>query len=307
MNYKEACKNLELNSLEEFDTDLLKKKYRIFALKHHPDKNKEENAVQKFQEIQESYEYLLKYKNFELNENSSDEEDDTDSEDFSNKTNYKSILFSFLRNIIATDAKTKIFYILKNISSTCETNALDVLSKLDKHMLIKLYEIVEKYCDVLHFSEDFLEKMKDIINEKIKNDECIILNPTLEDLFENNLYKLKVNGFTYVVPLWHNELIYDSSGNDVYVKCHPILPENIEIDDKNNIYVKKEYNLQDIWKEEFLIITLGKERFYIKREELILKEKQNVVFAKQGISRINTKNMYDVTSKGDVIVIVKLH
>jgi hypothetical protein len=110
--------------------------------------------------------------------------------------------------------------------------------------------------------------MKDIINEKIKNDECIILNPTLEDLFESNLYKLKVNGFTYVVPLWHNELIYDSSGNDVYVKCNPILPDNIEIDDKNNIYVKKEYDLQDIWKEEFLAITLGKERFYIKREEL---------------------------------------
>jgi len=306
MNYKQACKNLEISSLEEFDTEHLKKKYRTFALKYHPDKNNDENAVQRFQEIQESYEYLLKCKNFETSDISSDE-DETDSEDYSNKTNYKSLLFSFLKNIVTTDAKTKILYILKNISSTCETNALKVLSKLDKHMLIKLYEIIEKYSDVLHFSVDFLEKMKEIINEKLKNDECIILNPTLEDLFENNLYKLKVNGFTYVVPLWHNELIYDSSGNDVYVKCNPILPENVEIDEKNNIYVKKEYNLQEIWKEEFLTITLGKERFYIMCNELRLKEEQNVVFIKQGISRINTKNMYDVTNKGDVIIIVKLH
>jgi hypothetical protein len=305
MNYKKACENLNINISEEITTETLKRQYRSLALRYHPDKNPDEDTVAKFQEIQESYEFLMKYKDF-MDTDSSDDCYDDEQETAENKGNYKTILFSFLKNILIPDNRNKLFYtILKQVANTCEANALEILSKVEKQNLIKIYEIIDKYREVLHFTEDFVIKIKQMINEKIKDDECVILNPTIDDLFENNVYKLKVNGFTYVVPLWHNELVYDNSGNDIYVKCVPVLPENIEIDDKSNIHVLYESTFQELWETEYLTVHVGSVRFYIKRDSLKMKEEQSVIFSKQGISRINTKNMYDITNKGDVIVTIK--
>jgi uncharacterized protein YecA (UPF0149 family) len=307
MNYKDACKILEIEHIEEITTEILKKQYRSLALKYHPDKNSQEDAVSKFQEIQEAYEYLMKYKDFIDTEEYSDEDLDPE-EILKNKGNYKTILFSFLKNILIPDNRNKLFFtIFKKISSTCEENALEILNKLDKHALMKIYEVLENYRDVLHFTEDFIIKIKEILNEKLKNDECIILNPTLEDLFNNNVYKLKVNDFMFVVPLWHNELVYDNSGNDLYVKCYPILPDNVEIDEKNNIHVYNEYNLNEIWNEDTIVINLAKQQYKIKRDTLKLKEHQSIYFIKQGISKINTKNTYDITARADVIINIKLN
>jgi hypothetical protein len=306
MNYKKACENLNMNVSEEVTTEILKRQYRSLALRYHPDKNPDENTVAKFQEIQESYEFLMKYKDF-MDTDSSDDCYEDDKEPTENKGNYKTLLFSFLKNILISDNRKKLFYtILKQIAGTCESNALEILSKVDKSNLIKIYEIIERYRESLHFTEDFVRRVKVILNEKIKDDECIILNPTIDDLFENNVYRLKVNGFTFVVPLWHNELVYDNSGNDVYVKCSPDLPEDIEIDDKNNIIVTNKTSISDLWEKEYLMINVGSLRFYIKRDTLKIKEEQTVIFSKQGISRINTKNIYDITNKGDVIVNIKL-
>jgi hypothetical protein len=275
-------------------------------LRYHPDKNPHEDAVERFQEIQSSYEFLMKYKDF-MDTDSSDEFNDDEKETTENKGNYKTILLSFLKNILVPDNRNKLFYgILKQVANTCETNALEILSKVEKQNLIKIYEIIERYREVLHFTEDFVINIKEILNEKIKDDECIILNPTIDDLFENNVYRLKVNSFTFVVPLWHNELVYDNSGNDIYVKCVPILPDNMEIDEKSNIHILYECSFQEIWSQEYLTIHVGSLRFYIKRDTLKIKDEQKVIFSKQGNYRINTKNMYDVTNKGDVIVTVKI-
>jgi len=311
MNYKKACGTLELNMEDEITTESLKRQYRRQALKYHPDKNPSNNAVAKFQEIQESYEFLKKYKDFkDFKDSASDSEEDTDSENSDcseNRNNYKHILLSFLKNILIPEKRNQLFYtILKQVASTCEANALEILRKLEKQNLIQVFDIIDRNKDVLHFTEEFINQIKDLISEKTKNDECIILNPTLIDLFENNLYKVKINGFTYVVPLWHNELVYDNSGNDIYVKCVPILPENTSIDDKNNIHVSHQYKIQDIWKKECLTITVGSANFYILRETLKMKEEQSFTFIKQGISRINTKNIYDVENKGDVIITIQL-
>jgi len=59
----DISKAREILSLpEQFDETLLKKRYRISAMRYHPDKNKHPSANQKFHEVKAAYEFLLKNK-----------------------------------------------------------------------------------------------------------------------------------------------------------------------------------------------------------------------------------------------------
>lgn len=294
MNYYNACTILDIEN-NEITLEILKKQYRRKALQYHPDKNKSENASSKFVEIRGAYEYLLKY----LDQNINDESN------YSNN-GYVNTLFSFLQNILGnesqySDIKNKLFYMIVNkIANSCENKAYDLLEKMDKRIVIKIAELFFKYKEVFHFSEGFLGRLEILIANKIKGDECIVLNPFLEDLFENNLYKLTENNSTYYIPLWHDELIYDISGNDLYIKCIPILPENVTIDTHNNIHVHVSYKLLDIWGKNVVEFEMGKKNFSFFTQDLKLKENQQLILPKEGISIINVDNIYDITNKSDV-------
>jgi DnaJ-class molecular chaperone len=298
MNFRKACEILDIDC-EDPTVELIKKQYRIKALKYHPDKNKSDDASSKFQEIQSAHEYLLSHLEYEL-----DSDDDYQPED---RNNYKNILFSFLKNIMSNDSTDSVFRIILNkISNTCESKALDTLEKLDKTLLIKINELIKRHKEVFHFSGAFFDKIDDILKRKIQNDECIILNPQLHDLFENNLYKLKIGESVYAVPLWHHELVYDNSGSDIYVKCNPILPENVTIDNKNNIYVKHSCSILDIWERGCIEFKLGKNTFTVSADKLRITKNQVHVLEKKGISKINTAQIYDVSKPGDIIIDIEI-
>jgi hypothetical protein len=195
---------------------------------------------------------------------------------------------------------------LEKISNTCEKKALELIEKVDKKVLIKLYEIIGKYSDALHFSSSFIEKMNEIITKKIEKDECIILNPSIDDLFENNLYKLSVNGMVYIVPLWHNELVYDNMGNDLYVKCFPMLPDNVSIDDKNNIYISATFDVKEILNKEVIRVGIGKREFEISPSDLMIQPYQTIALKGKGISKINTVDIYDISKKSNILVNISL-
>ena len=299
MNYKRACEILHIQS-DKLSLATLKRQYRVNALLYHPDKNHSADAKSKFLEVQEAYQYLLKYDDY------SDDDLECSEPTQVNETvgldNYKGLLSSFIKNLVVGEANSQLFSIILNrISSVCEATALDTLNKLDKHTLIKIYEIIKKYRQSMHFGEGFIQKIGTIITNRTNADECIILNPTLDDLMKNNLYKLTVNKQTYIIPLWHNELVYDNSGNDIYIKCNPMLPDNIEIDDANNIKMNVSYKITDIWGVETLYITVGTHGIIpVVTAQLKFTANQTIIYANMGISRINVKDVYDITKKSDL-------
>jgi hypothetical protein len=160
--------------------------------------------------------------------------------------------------------------------------------------------------DAFHLSPEIINKIDEIIAEKQKNDEVIILNPTIDDLFENNLYRLTVNSFTYIVPLWHHELVYDNSGNDIYVNCNPVLEKRINIDNKNNLHVDIEYKIMDLWGKATVDVQIGSRKFQINPQLLKLTRTQTVILANQGISKINTNDIYNVSKRGDVYLNIQI-
>ncbi len=290
MNYNKACNYLEFKKNDEINENTIKKQYRLLALTYHPDKNKSPDAKKKFQLINEAYQYLLSYEGFN---NSND----------INENDYSNILYYFLNSIISEE-NNFMHVIINKVNSLCEDKAIEYIKTLDITLLFKIYDILFKYKNAFHMKPHFIDEVRKIIKEKTKNDEKIILNPKLTDLFEEQVYKLKVQEQLFFIPLWHDELIYDLSGTNLYVNCEPILPENVEIDNQNNIYVTKEYTLNEIWNNDKLDIQFN--NIIINTRNLLIRNKQTIRYKNCGIPRINTKNPFDASKKSDIFVIINI-
>jgi len=294
MNFQEACNVLNISNKQKIDVDELKHKYRLCALKYHPDKNKSIDATEKFQEINSAYEYLCN-QNLQLNE------------PYQQNTSYSDILFTFMSTIIPIDKDTNVIHIiLQKITHLCESKSYDFLDKLDKDTLIKIYHVVNANKDIFHIKDEYITQIESIISRKIKNDEVIILNPTLDDLFDNNLYRLTVDKNTYIIPLWHHELLYDNNGKDLYVRCNPVLLDDIEIDETNDIHVYKSYKIHEIWGKQDIEIEIGNRIFPIEAYKLKFIENQTVFILDSGISRANVKNIYDISIVSTIYIHITL-
>ena len=275
------------------DDDILKKSYRSMALKYHPDKNDSEGAKEQFILIKEAYEFLKGSQFYNRYEHEHEHD-------------YLFILKEFIHSLFEGGElnKSVIFEIIKKVVNICDDNSIKLLEKIDKHLLKRIYEIMFLYKDVFHVSIDFLEKINDIIKMKFNNDERIIIHPLLDDLFENNLYKLAIDDEIYIVPLWHHHLIYDCKKNEkeMYVDCYPILQDNILIDDDNNIHIRIERSIIDIWNNDTFDFDLGSRHFYFKKEMLQMTKYQKQIFYNEGIPIVNMLDIYDVTKKSNIIL-----
>jgi hypothetical protein len=142
--------------------------------------------------------------------------------------------------------------------------------------------------------------------KKYDNVQIYKLNPSINDLINNNLYKLYINDDLFLVPLWHSESYYDISGGEIIVFCEPELPSNITLDDENNIYVKTEINIEkdliDLLRENKNIsIKISDKVFEIPVSQLYIKKEQTYRIKNAGLVKTK-KDIYDLSEKSDIIV-----
>jgi hypothetical protein len=295
MNRTRACQILGVSEKDSLDE--IKKQYRFRILKYHPDKNRGPEAADKFRETKAAYDYLSSEEGVFL---------DTPS--------YEDVLKSVLSTLFSESNESitsKIAKVLLNkLIKQCNTNLSPYLRKIDKRVLSLVHTVLEKYQDAFHIPAEFLESIHSILEEDDRP-ECILLNPSLDDLFSENVYRLKYKDATYLVPLWHHDMVYDYRGTDLHVKCFPILPDNVEIDEWNNIYVYLEYDVLDLFQKakarERVEMEIGGKVFSFCPTQLrMTDEPQEIECVESGIPDIHLDNLFDVSVKQRVYLCISV-
>ena len=303
MNLSNALDILDIHHYSDVNIQYLKKKYYKLALENHPDKNgNTDESNEKFKQINEAYHYL---KREIIHTNSYMEPDKEEEQSFSYGNGYSEFLQLFISTFFQGNYTEIFSTILKDIISGCTKITLKLFEHLDKEKSMDVYSFLSKHKKIFRLNQDILEQVKNIVLEKCKEDELYILNPSIDDLFENNVYKLFIDGQLYLVPLWHNECYFDGPKGDIIVKCVPNLPNYISIDEDNNIivdlYIPFEFSLLE---QKTISLNLGKKQLLIPIHELFIKKTQIVLLSRQGITIIND-DIYDLTQKSDIFV--KIH
>ena len=313
MDFNKACCILEINN--DFDENELKKAFRIKALKWHPDKNinNEQESKKKFQEICAAHKFLLEnseFKNININFETN---------------NYYNILNEFINNIFNSSEK-----VVKNVINSISNkliNNFKLIEQLDNNSLTKLYDFIYKYEDILFIDKQYMDQIKKNIKDLIQNrsNNIIIINPTLKNILSNDIYVLNYNNNLYYIPLWHSELIYEINNNNnnnnnnnkninnidyneneiLQVKCIPELNNNIKIDKNNNIIYNLKLNISELLNENTYVFNIGPKVIELNINELKIKKYQKYVIYKQGISKININDIYNVTSKSNIIIYIE--
>lgn len=291
MNRKKALETLDLET-GPITKKQIKKAYYTLAIKYHPDKSSSNS--EKFIKIKEAYDFLNTYESIDGDE---DEDDAND---------YISLLQKCIKLVSPNTNWSNLFMdtTFKNIINDCENISLKIFNDLSKEKSIEIFTFLSTYKNIFHISDETLKNMADILEKKRCNDNLILLTPTLDDLFDEKIYILELCEKKFYIPLWSHMLSYDVDGDDLVIKCDPQLPDNIFIDDQNNIFVNVSYNISGLLKED-LIFHLGSKEFKINSSDLLIKEKQTYTLYNKGIPRFNENSIYNVKN-GHIYVNINL-
>lgn len=293
MNSTLAREIIGFDENEPIIRDELKRKYRRLALQFHPDKNgNSAESAENFKLIHDAYEYL------QMHIESNPDDETTTNTASESSDDYMTMLQRFIESIIQSPNMSDI--IKEIVMNGCKKMSTRLFENMSKDTSMELLSFISKHRNILHIDPDTIQGVREIILEKYKNDEIYILNPSLDDLLENNVYKLDIEGKIYLVPLWHSEVYFDGSGCDIIVQCIPDLPANMYIDENNALHVNINAPFTiSLLDSPVVLFKLGKQSFPLQVQ---FKRTQTCYLHNQGISVIDEKNMYNIFPKGGVYV-----
>jgi len=288
---------LGITDIENMNEDMINKCYRREATRRHPDKNGGNN--ESFIELSEAKDSLLDFvyaKSFKKHVS-----DDGFERDVEN--NQKDVL-SWLGMVMKKKDPNEINAAFRKMVGDVALKIVDVVG--DNNM-VHMYEIFIKYKEFLCINDEILENMKKKI---LQSNKVMIINPTIDDLLNDNVYRLKQDDEMYNIPMWHNELYYDIKDGEMIVKCIPILDDTMWITHNNILHkcidVVLNPNSDKFNWDGVIPLNIGKKVLIIPYSEIRFSKTQTIIFKGQGISKINTKNSYDISDRSDIMVHITL-
>lgn len=302
MNYKKAFEILEIDlsnvRYNDVSLDYLKKQYRRLALKNHPDKNgntPESNEM--FKQINEAYHYLK----IEMNYLNPEEQ-----KECCHSSLYLDILNNFMKTVFEGSYTDTLSAIVNDIITNGKKISVKLFDGLDKDTTLHIYTFLSNNRHILHLTQENLDVIRNIVVKNYDNVEVYKLNPSINDILNNNVYKLFINNELFLVPLWLNESYFDGSGCEIIVICEPELPDGIKIDENNNICIdttiQADCDLHNMIINNCSIpVNVGDKIFEIPFSQLYMKKEQYYRIKNEGVSKVK-KDIYDVVEKTDIIV-----
>lgn len=336
MNFDKACVLLDIDPRDEDWRDCLKKQYKIKALKHHPDrcnKKGEEYNDDAFKEISSAYQFLAKYDEFM----DFDAKKDTFFGNLIIVCEYQATQiiqgltfehFIALYNIInkyrqylhlstafhdIMEKRNIYWFSQGHLKKRHENEMTTSGNRIYNKDLLSSSKKYATFCDSEWNMTYYVEEDDDSDSDNDVKDcsnnysQTFTISPLLDDVMTENVYKLIFKEETYLIPLWHNELVYGNDLEELIVKVEPKLPSpNYWIDEDNNLHQKIEYNLCELWdcvsEDKCMEIYFGKKRLLFYPNRLKLQPDQTWEWKNQGISVINSYNVYDISKKADIIL-----
>lgn len=325
----------------------LNKRYHLLALQHHPDKvavahadadaDSSAHATEKFKEINEAHKRVLAY----FYPSSHDDTGGYNTDD----TGYESILQLFIRGILSKVSAASgagagagaattdtIQYLIHQIITKGIHSAINVFRSMDKHAILTIYDILSKNQELFGISREIMDELTAIMEERTSADIVIRLNPSLLDMLLDRVFILNECGHQYYIPLWHSELHYKIAGTasasasasaapatdgEVIVLCDPELPDNVSIDDNNNLYISLDVNMYELFRDQVVPVYINEETknngfvYYLHASDVTLqKDRQQSILlrgSRGGIATMNNNaDIYKVDKRANVYANVLL-
>jgi hypothetical protein len=258
----------------------LNKRYHLLALRHHPDKAETSNlsaATEKFKEINDAHKRVKDYFYHGCRSNAADAAEDADAD--ADASGYDNLLQMFIKSIIVkirsssgagagagdTTTSNAIHSIIQTILNKGAQSAVLLFRNMDKQASITIYDILSKNQDLFGISREMMDELTEIIETKTRDDIVIHLNPSLLDMLLDRVYILHECGQTYYIPLWHSELHFNQpnqggdTDNILIVVCQPELPENVSIDENNNMYISLDVGICELFTKQVIHVIINEE------------------------------------------------
>jgi hypothetical protein len=200
---------------------------------------------------------------------------------------------------------------------------------MDKDSCMSIYEILANNQELFSISREILDELTQILEEKMRDDLVIKLNPTLIDMLTDKVYILEYESQKYYVPLWHSQLHFKrktainmvdqdqsqhestTQNTELIVLCEPELPQHITIDEYNNLYIEVDVNIIQLFREQILKIKLNEHiQFHLRACFVSFQNNMKQKIKLEGHSGLacvgSGGDMYNVTKRSNVYAIVRL-
>ena len=255
----------------------IKKAYKKLALKYHPDKNKINNTIEKFKQINIAYEVLS---------------DTNKRKKYDNMTiNQQDAFYNALTLVINGMESNST---CKKIINYFYSNKKNFKNDINTLNFKRIYNTVINRLDSLTLREyaDFLDTFNnDVIKKNISNDIYILINTTLKEQYMNKYKKIQFKHLneSLFVPLRENEVIFKNKGKILDEKVGDII---VNIVSEDNEMFKK-INENDV--ACFFNISLFD---YLYGCELKIKYLDDDIIELKTESCINKIPIFEIKDKG---------